>query len=384
MTADVLVVGTGLIGASIALALRDLRDVALADASPAHLSAAVERGCGRPWDGQERARLVVVAVPPSATAEVIQEHVRLIPDATFTHVSSVQAHVERQLESGRGNLRYCGGHPLAGREVSGPQAAAADLFDGRPWIVCPAPFTQEAARKAVFQLARDCGADPVTLAAQEHDAAMALVSHLPQVAASAVAARLLANGGAAAAALSGPGLRDTTRIAASDPRLWLDVLSSNAALLAPLVRDLADDLQQLAAALDDITAQSSRPGDVAARDGADRGAAAAGGQAQLLGPAYEVVADLLRRGNRGRSLVPVKRGEHDQDFVAVAVSVPDRPGELARLLLTAADSGVNVEDVRVEHLRGRPRGVIELDVAAGSAAQAATALTRAGWDVLQR
>ena len=368
MTADVLVVGAGLIGTSIALALKDLRDVVLTDTSQRHLAAAVGRRAGRVWDSEELARLVVVAVPPSQIATVIATYSRVMPEATFTQVSSVQAKVELDVEAHRGSFAYCGSHPLAGREVAGPLAAASDLFDGRPWVVCPAPFTTAAAQEAVTQLVRDCGGDPVVMGAAEHDAAMALVSHLPQVAASAVAARLLAPGGATAAGLSGPGLRDTTRIAGSDPRLWVDVLSSNATLLAPLVHDLAADLSGLAEALERVA----------------RGPDAAGSSPAASEAAQQVLLDLLQRGNQGRALVPVKRGEHDQDFVPIAVSVLDRPGELARLLTAAGEAGLNVEDVRVEHLRGRPRGVIELYVAAEGAEEAAAALTRAGWDVLER
>jgi prephenate dehydrogenase len=167
-----------------------------------------------------------------------------------------------------------------------------------------------------------------------------------------VAARLLA-GPPGAPDVSGPGLQDTTRVAASDPGLWVEVLKGNAAFVAPLVADLAADLAGLAAALTD--ADAGEP----------------------------VVRDLLERGNRGRALVPVKRGEHDRDFTRVAVSVPDKPGQLAGLFVTAADAGVNVEDVRVEHLPGRPTGVIELMVQPGDRERLQAALAAAGFGVLR-
>jgi prephenate dehydrogenase len=186
------------------------------------------------------------------------------------------------------------------------------------------------------------------MTAEEHDAAVALVSHLPQVAASAVAAVLARTGGSLP--LAGPGLQDTTRIAASDPRLWVEVLRHNAAAVEPLVRELA---QELALAADALAA-----GDLTAVEG------------------------LLRRGNEGRRLVPRKRGEHDGDFVPVSVSVPDRPGQIAGVLVSAAEAGVNVEDVRVEHLPGRPTGIVELLVHHEAQADARRALADAGWDVL--
>ena len=361
MTASVLIVGAGLIGTSMALALGTPEDVMLTDSNRLHEDEAVRQGGGRRWDGVESADHVVVATPPGV---VVSELIRLLPlhpAATFSHVSSVQAGLEADLQaSGSETSGICGTHPMAGRERSGPAAATADLFAGRPWALCPSPTTSAAALESVRQLAIRCGAEPIVLSAAEHDAAVALVSHLPQVAASAVAAVLLtANlpaSGLDPVRLAGPGLQDTTRIAASDPALWIEVLGRNAAAVAPLVRALADELGVAAEAL--------------------RGLAAGRGEDA------EVVADLLRRGVAGRSRVAVKRGGHDRDFARVAIAVPDRPGQLAGVLVSAAEAGINVEDVRVEHLTGRPRGVIELLVHASAYDAAARALASAGWDVV--
>ena len=361
MPADVHVVGAGLIGASIGLALHGA-DVLLSDTSSERVATAVARGAGRPWDGREPADLVVAAVPPQHTAAVLARLQRLGLASTMTHVASVQSHVQADLQSaGCDMARVCGGHPLAGREQSGPEAALAELFHGRPWVLCPAAETSAEALEVVRSLAVSCGAEPVVMTADEHDRAVALVSHLPQVAASAVAARLLAGGGGSPG-LAGPGLQDTTRIAGSDPAMWVQVLRGNAPYVAPLVRALAADLTALAAALEDV---------------------AAGGSDSDASAPLSAVEDLLVRGRAGRALVPVKRGARDEDFVRVHVSVPDRPGQLAGLLATAADAGINVEDVHVEHLPGRPRGVIQLLVHAETVEAARSALVRGGWDVLR-
>jgi prephenate dehydrogenase len=346
VAADLLVVGSGLIGTSIGLALRGRLDVALHDPSADSLAVAVERGAGRRWDGSEQFAHCLVAAPPSAVAGVVGE---LMRPATFSHVASVQRSVHADLVLADVPLdRVCGSHPMAGKELSGPAAAAASLFVGRPWVLCPSTSTSPEALAATRQVAEGCGAEPVVMTAEEHDAAVALVSHLPQVAASAVAAVLARTGGSLP--LAGPGLQDTTRIAASDPRLWVEVLRHNAAAVEPLVRELA---QELALAADALAA-----GDLTAVEG------------------------LLRRGNEGRRLVPRKRGEHDGDFVPVSVSVPDRPGQIAGVLVSAAEAGVNVEDVRVEHLPGRPTGIVELLVHHEAQADARRALADAGWDVL--
>jgi prephenate dehydrogenase len=130
--------------------------------------------------------------------------------------------------------------------------------------------------------------------------------------------------------------------------LWVELLRQNAAAVAPLVRQLAEELDIVARALDGLAASPS----------ADPAA----------------VESLLRRGGAGRRRVPRKRGELDRDFVVVPVAVTDEPGQLAGVLVSAAQAGINVEDVRVEHLPGRPTGVIELLVHLSSQAEARAAL----------
>lgn len=360
------VVGTGLIGTSVGLALAGQADVVLSDVSQQHLQRAAGRGAGRPWDGQERADLALVCAPPALTAQLIQELLRRDMASTVSHVASHQSQVEAEVEAlGADVTSVCGSHPLAGRERSGPDAATARLFLDRPWVVCPGPQTAPAAVQAVVDLVQACGGVPLTASAEEHDAAVALVSHLPQVAASAVAARLLPDIASAAgsldpARLAGPGVQDTTRIAASDPDLWVEVLSRNAAHVAPLVQALSDDLAAAAAALTQLKSATSR-------EQADAPAA--------------VLRSLLERGREGRERLPLK-GSGTRALARVVVSISDRPGQLAAVMVAAATAGINVEDVHVEHLPGRERGMVDLLVAEPHGAEARRALADAGWDVL--
>lgn len=359
----VLVVGTGLIGTSVGLALAGQADVLLGDVDRGHLERAVARGAGRPWDGVEPADLALVCAPPSRTATVIADLLGRDLAATVSHVAGQQSRVQDEVESlhTAGLPSLCGGHPLAGRERSGPDAATARLFQDRAWVICPSPSTAPTAERAVTELALACGAVPVRTTAQQHDAAVALVSHLPQVAASAVAARLLpaSSPGLDATRLAGPGVQDTTRIAASDPELWVEVLSRNAGHVAPLVRALSADLAAVAGALE-----------------------------LLAEPAHDDVSDaeavlrsLLERGRQGRARLPLKQGRAGA-LTAVTLSVPDAPGQLAAVLVAAAAADLNVEDVRLEHLPGRARGQVELLLPDGDAARARVALAAAGWDVL--
>ena len=363
--ADLLVVGTGLIGTSVGLAVAGTRDVVLQDHDREHLTAAVGRGAGRPWDGTERVVHVVLAVPPSQIASELLKLQTLGLAKTYSHVASVQAMVQAEVETtGCQTSNVCGTHPMAGAELPGPALATASLFWGRPWLLCPGPTTSPAALSAAQDLALACGALIVEQTADEHDRTVALVSHLPQVAASALAAMLRDH--AAEVALSGPGLRDTTRIAASDPRLWQDVLLRSAPHLAPLVARLAEELLQVARALAEAAGSSAG------------GSSAAGSSA---GP-REVLRELLQHGREGRALVPVKRGGTDSDFISVDISVPDEPGRLAALLAVAAQAGVNVEDVSVDHLPGRPTGVISLVVTRAQQGLLHGCLRDRGWTVL--
>jgi prephenate dehydrogenase len=369
---SVLVVGAGLIGTSIGLALRDTVEVWLTDEDRAHLAAAVRRGAGRSWDTAAANRsgvarpevdLAVVCVPPSRTAQITSGLLGAGVASTVSHVASSQSQVEREVEallaaSPGAERRFCGGHPLAGRESRGPAAASARLFLDRPWVLCPTPATSDEAVRDVHWLATACGALPLRMSADEHDAAVARVSHVPQVAASALAAALLHGAGDAQLALAGTGLQDTTRIAASDPELWVDILRSNAAHVAPLLRDLVADVDGVASDLERLAA-----------DPADDAAATR-------------LRELLDRGRRGRAAVPLKRESPGTGLTSLVISVPDEPGQLAGILNSAADAGVNVEDVRVEHLPGRPRGLLELVVSVEAVAGAREALSRAGWDVL--
>jgi prephenate dehydrogenase len=355
------VVGTGLIGTSIALALSASgREVWLQDEDPAALAVAVERGAGVSLSelpgaaADASAALVIVCVPPSAAASVISSLLRTHINATVSDVVSTKARLHAEVEALVAHpsdmARYVPGHPMAGREVSGPAAARADLFADRVWALTPSPATDPVRTAAVIALVESLGAVSVVTTPEEHDRAVALTSHTPQVVASTVAAGL-AELGETGVRLSGQGLRDVTRLAASDPLLWSDILTSNA-------DPVADALDALIVRLGTV------------RDGLREGAA---GTAEVRRALENGVAGYLR--------VPGKHGTAPVAWAIVAVSVADRPGELGRLFADAGSTGVNLEDVRIEHAQGRPTGLVELEVAPGSVEALAHGLRVAGWDV---
>jgi len=350
-----LVVGTGLIGTSIALALRR-RDVIvhLTDRDPVAVRRAADLGAGDPAPPPGQLDLAVVAVSPSATADVAVGLLTGNVAATVIDTAGVKAGVLHDVrrEMGRAT-HFVGTHPMAGRERSGPGAARADLFDGRPWVIVESDAEADSVRRA-RALVELCGGIAVTMDADAHDAAVALVSHVPQVAATLVAARL-AEGPDDALTLTGQGLRDVTRVAASDPDLWIDVLAANADPVARVLTELRTDVDAAIAALHEL-AEDPEWGRTSLRE-------------------------LLVRGNAGRARLPGKHGAPPTSYAVVPVVLADRPGELARLFADAGHAGVNIEDVRIEHSPGQAVGLVELSVAPPVAGRLVEALVALGWVV---
>ncbi|GLW97407.1 prephenate dehydrogenase [Microtetraspora sp. NBRC 16547] len=352
---SVVVVGTGLIGTSVALALRQ-RDVRvyLADRDAGAVRLARELGAGEEWTPGATADLAVIAVPPQFVAPQLLDLQKNGAARYYTDVASVKALPAAQAEEiGCDLTTFVPGHPLAGRERSGPAAARADLFLGRPWALCPTADTSAEAVRTVQELVALCGGNAVTVEAAEHDRAVAVVSHAPHVTAAAVAARL-AEASDTALGLSGQGVRDVTRIAAGDPSLWTGILSGNAAPVAEVLERVAADLAAAARSLREYAGEGS---------------------------AVAEVTDLLTRGVLGTGRIPGKHGGPARTYAVVQVVIGDRPGELARLVQAAGETGVNIEDIRLEHTPGLPLGAAELYVQPEAAAGLAEALRAGGWQV---
>jgi prephenate dehydrogenase len=369
--ASVIVVGTGLIGTSVALALRRRGvTVWLADSDPAAARLAADIGAGTVLPGDVPgapppggpADVAVLAVPPQAVAPTLARAQAAGLARWYTDVASVKSLPVRQAQAaGCDMVSFVPGHPLSGRERSGPAAARADLFLGRPWVICPDPPAPPAGLAAIEALARTCGAEPVQVSAAEHDRWVALVSHAPHVLSAAMAARL-ADASDGALSLAGQGLRDVTRIAAGDTGLWTQILAANAAPVADVLAAVAADLAAVADALADTVL-------------ADTGVAGPGG------PDLKVLAALLEQGGAGVTRIPGKQGGPARAEAAVQVVIPDRPGELARLFQAAGEAGVNIEDIAIEHSPGLPVGVAELTVHPEAVGRLTEALAANGWPV---
>ncbi len=384
----VAVIGTGLIGTSAALALRRLgTDVRLWDRDPAAAALAADLGAGRVLTSldslESPADLALIAVPPADVAAVLGTAQRAALADCYTDVASVKAlPLAQARDAGCDISRYVPGHPLAGRERSGPAAARADLFLGRAWALCPAAETSGEAMSTVAALVRACGAELVVTDAETHDRWVALVSHAPHVVAAAMAARLAPDSvPAEALGLAGQGLRDATRIAVGDVDLWTQILTGNAASVTAVLAEVAASLTDITLSLAEIAENGSPP--PPAPGAAPAGANPAGANPAGAGPAGagQHLAALLEQGRAGVARIPGKHGGPARAFTVVQVVISDRPGELARLFTTAAEADVNIEDVGIEHSPGQPVGVAELSVRPESAGTLIAALAAVGWPV---
>jgi prephenate dehydrogenase len=355
------VVGAGLVGGSVAAAARAAgAEVVLTDRDPEVRGRAAAVGLAdRVVDGLAEAvagaQLVVVAVPATVAADVVVEvarHARA--DAVLTDVASLKGElvptVERRLaELGLGPHRFVGGHPMAGSERSGPEAADAHLFQGATWVLTPTPTTDGGALTRVSAVLRDLGARVLALDPDLHDQLVAVTSHLPQVAASAladVAAETTARLGEAVLAVAGGGFRDTTRIAASDPELWVGILGGN----RDAVVDAVDALRaRLLVVRDALTAGDDGP-----------------------------VRDLLGRASTARR--GLIRHDVDTETVDLVVALDDQPGSLATATKALGEAGINVTDLAMRHASAGDRGALLVRVAVASEERARTALAAVGLD----
>jgi prephenate dehydrogenase len=358
LNGPVVVIGTGLLGTSIGLGLRGRGvPVFLSDPSPTNQAVAVDIGAGLPLSGlgTEQPELVVVAAPPDVTADVVERALGDYPGAVVVDIASVKAGIQLELRRRGADLgRYVGTHPMAGREKAGPVAARGELFTSMPWVLCPTEESLPDALLTAHALATDLGAVVSRFSAEEHDEAVALVSHLPQVMSSLLASRLQGTP-LHALSLAGNGLRDVTRIAASDPTLWVQILGANADKVVEILHGVREDLNRLIGTLEDPLAPGARLD----------------------------LAQLISAGNAGQARIPGKHGGPPQAYSWLTVLVDDRPGQIARLLTEIGEIGVNLEDLRLDHSSGQNVGMVELSVLPNKHDLLIEALNDRGWRVLQ-
>ncbi|MGH3065340.1 MAG: prephenate dehydrogenase/arogenate dehydrogenase family protein [Gaiellaceae bacterium] len=342
------VVGTGLIGASAGLAARRSEGVTVLgwDEDPATLEVAAERGAVDPASSLEEALadadVALVAVPVTVLPSVVGAVLELAPaSCAVTDVGSTKGVVCAAVGEDR---RFVGGHPICGAETRGPGRASPDLFEGATWFLTPLATTEPDRYRAVHSFVASLGARPSAIDPDAHDRLVAVTSHLPHALANVLlnqagASRMEGNEPLAAA---GGSLRDMTRIAGANPRIWVDIFLENREALAGALAEHRRRVEQLEAAL----------------AGGDAGylarwiGEASGNRRRMLETAYEDAGALHR----------------------MRVHVPDRPGVLAGIFQALGAARINVEDFEMEHLSPDRGGTLTILVGGESDAMSAARL----------
>ena len=345
MLAKVRIIGSGLIGTSIGLGLvQQGIAVEMVDSDPSAQALARDLIGGVAVIDPE---LVIFALPTSRLSQVIHDEIALNPQSTFMDVGSVKNEVVLYIQTFPGlSARFLPTHPMAGREIGGASSARADLFQGRSWILTPEADCVPESKKLVLELIECLGATPIELSALDHDAAVAKISHLPQIAASLVAKQLTGTP-LEWMELAGQGLRDTTRIAGSDEQLWKEIIYSNRSEISVLLTSLQNDLAQMIQALDD--------------------------------PAE--IASLIAAGRAGKAMIPGKHGGIAREYAYLPIVIDDKPGQLGAIFNECAAMQVNVEDLNIEHSPGQLSALITLSLSSQDAEKLSAHLTSIGWNV---
>ena len=347
---SVKIVGSGLIGTSIGLAL-SARGIKVAmsdvDQAAAFLAQSLVYADAN-FESTHAFDVVVLAVPPSEFKKALSEEIKLNALSTFVDILSIKTKPLLEVQSFAEILpRYVGTHPMAGREVSGPHSARGDLFDGRTWILTSGELTSRQSLDRATELIALCGGVLVKLTPQEHDQAMALISHTPQILASLLASQLV-DSNPQWLGLIGQGFKDVTRIADSDPFLWREIISENAENILPVLRSFRQKLEDIETTLSNSSAAQS----------------------------------MIESGNAGRKLIPGKHGSTARTYIYLHIVIDDKAGQLAAIFNDCAKADVNIEDVSIEHTPGQNTGLVTLSILdLGRAQILERFLGSAGWKV---
>jgi prephenate dehydrogenase len=290
--------------------------------------------------------LIILASPINSISQSLESEKSSPVKLGFMDISSVKTKVKVEVStSGLDPARFLPTHPMAGREVGGAQSARADLFQARPWILDSVGVDPQL-HLAGLEVISLLGAIAIEMDSKSHDDAVALVSHLPQLVASLLASQL-EGADESWLDLAGAGLRDTIRIAGSNPDLWKEIVGANSSAIAPLLARFIEDAQLLLNGLSD----------------------------------EKVVAGVIAAGQRGRNLIPGKHGGQQRSYTYLPIVIEDKPGQLAALFDECARAEVNVEDLAIEHSPGQFTGLITLALSEEGAKKLSSHLQEKGWSV---
>ncbi len=343
------VIGVGLIGGSVALGLKEQGFfVSGIDLNRDLEQSALDQGVIDAVGDDLEAELVVACVPAQHVVEVVRA-ILAVPgrreDVVVSDVCGVKAPLGLEID----DLRFIGGHPMAGSEQLGLSGARADLFVGATWVLCPTPHTQPSRYAALSSLVTSLGALPLALDAGDHDRLVAVVSHVPHLMAATLMRRAVIGSASDGALLqlAAGGFRDMTRVAAGDPVIWPDLCATNAQAIAATLELIIADL----AAVREMVLVGDRDG----------------------------LFDFLTVSSQARRALPAKQ-QVPTELVMLKVVVSDQPGTLAEVTTIASDLQVNVVDLQIAHSIEGGRGVLQLTIGKAGSQALSHSLTKRGYD----
>lgn len=341
------VVGVGLIGGSIALALRQRGwHVSGIDSDPDVLQRALQQGVIDDIGDDPRADFGLVATPAGGVVAAVRALLASHPaeDFLISDVAGVKASICRDIT----DPRFIGGHPMAGSEHVGLSGARPDLFVGATWVLTPGAHTSTDLYTRLAGIVRDFGAQALSLRPEDHDRLVAHISHVPHLVAASLMneAAATAKDDAALLQLAAGGFRDMTRIAAGHPGIWPDVCVENR--------------EAILSALDSLAAQVSFV------------------RQALLQEDKDSIFELLETASRARRALP-GRSAHPEQLAQVRIPVPDQAGVIALVTGAASELGVSIFDVEIAHSAEGARGVLIVVVATDDADRYSESLQARGF-----
>jgi prephenate dehydrogenase len=339
-------VGTGLIGGSLGLALRRAGwHVVGTDRDPDRAAAAVERGALDAIGEDPASDLTIIATPVGGIAA----EARRLLDAGHTVITDVGS-VKGPIVSGVDHPGFVGGHPMAGSEQEGIAAATPDLFDGATWVLTPTATTDDQAYATVRAGIVELGAEVVALEPDRHDALVAMVSHVPHLTAATLMrlADETSEEHRALLRLAAGGFRDMTRVAAGHPGIWPDICGENREAIVDVLDRLLDALGEV--------------------------------RSVVAGNDRERLLELLDQARSARTNLPARFGQ-PSELGELRIIIPDRPGALAEVTTLATDIDVNIANMEIAHSTEGDRGVLILIVESKELGRMADALLGRGYPV---
>jgi len=348
-TMRVRVIGAGLIGTSIALALKQAGcKLQMIDIDPM-----AEKLANKLVDGRdlEVTDVIIICVDLANNKSQILKALNDNKESIVIDVASVKSNLIQEVtELSDNSQNFVSSHPMAGREVGGGHSARADLFKGRAWIGIESDKTSQKAKDSLEYVVKNCGATLYWFSDREHDEIVARISHLPQVISSSLGS-LINESSESSLNLAGQGLRDVMRLAASDANLWSQLLIENAESVSTNMKQMIRKIQQL----DSLIESRNHDG----------------------------VTRFFTEANDGFKKIPGKHGLASRNYATLSVVINDEAGQLAKIFNECAKVQINIEDLSIEHSPGQLTGLVSLSVAEKDSQKLSDHLTACGWDVFQ-